>query len=52
MSKKAKVKKVKLGKLEKREARYGYLFILPWFIGVLVFLLIPLVQSFQFSLVY
>ncbi|NLJ96700.1 MAG: sugar ABC transporter permease [Clostridiales bacterium] len=50
MSKKAKVKKVKLGKLEKREARYGYLFILPWFIGVLVFLLIPLVQSFQFSL--
>lgn len=50
MSKKAKVKKLKLGKLEKREARYGYLFILPWFIGVLVFLLIPLVQSFQFSL--
>lgn len=50
MSKKPKVKKVKPGKLEKREARYGYLFIAPWLIGVLIFLLIPLVQSFQFSL--
>lgn len=50
MSKKLKVRKVKPGKLEKREARYGYLFIAPWLIGVVIFLLIPLVQSFQFSL--
>lgn len=50
MSKKQKVIKPKLGKLEKREARFGYVFIAPWLIGAVVFLLLPLVQSFQFSL--
>ena len=50
MSKETKVKKpkVKLGKLEQREARVGYLFVLPWIIGVLMFLLIPLGQSFYY----
>ena len=36
--------------LAKKEARIGYLFIAPWLIGVLVFLIIPLIQSFQFAL--
>jgi ABC-type sugar transport system permease subunit len=46
--KKQKKPKVKLGKLEKREARYGYLFVAPWIVGVLAFLLFPLVQSFYY----
>lgn len=46
--KKQKKPKIKLGKLEKREARMGYLFVLPWIIGVLLFLLIPLGQSFYY----
>jgi ABC-type sugar transport system permease subunit len=46
--KKQKKPKVKLGKLEKREARYGYLFVAPWIIGVILFLLFPLVQSFYY----
>ncbi len=50
MSKKNKEKKpkIKLGKLEKREARMGYLFVAPWLIGVLLFLLYPLGQSFRY----
>lgn len=46
--KKQKKPKIKLGKLEKREARVGYLFVAPWIIGVLMFLLIPLGQSFYY----
>ena len=50
MSREKKVKKPKgkLGKLEKREARAGYLFVLPWVIGVLLFMLYPLCQSFYY----
>lgn len=33
-----------------KQQRWGYLFILPWFAGVLVFLAWPLLQSFYFSL--
>jgi len=40
--------KIKKGRLEAREARMGYLFVLPWVIGVLAFLLIPLGQSFYY----
>lgn len=40
--------KVKLGRLEKREARAGYFFIAPWLIGVVLFLLYPLGQSFYY----
>ncbi len=40
--------KIKIGKLEKREARAGYFFIAPWIIGTLLFLLIPLGQSFYY----
>ena len=46
--KKEKKPKIKLGKLEKREARMGYVFIAPWLIGVLMFLIIPLGQSFRY----
>ncbi|MCR5155043.1 MAG: sugar ABC transporter permease [Lachnospiraceae bacterium] len=45
---KEKKKKIKIGKLEKREARAGYLFILPWIIGLLLFTIIPLGQSFYY----
>ncbi len=50
MKKKEKQAKpnIKIGKLEKREARAGYFFIAPWLIGVLLFLLIPLGQSFYY----
>ncbi len=46
--KKQKKPKVKPGRLEKREARMGYLFVAPWLIGVFVFLLYPLGQSFRY----
>ncbi len=45
---KEKKKKIKRGRLESREARVGYLFVLPWIIGVLAFLLFPLGQSFYY----
>lgn len=50
MSKEKKTKnpKGKIGKLEKKDARAGYLFILPWIIGVLAFMLYPLGQSFYY----
>lgn len=50
MSREKKVRqpKVRLGKLEKREARAGFLFVLPWIIGVLLFMLYPLCQSFYY----
>ncbi len=50
MSKKQKIKKIKIGKIERREARVGYLFISPWLIGVIIFLIKPLLESFQYSL--
>ncbi len=46
--KKPKPQKVKLGRLEAREARAGYFFVLPWVIGVILFLMIPLGQSFRY----
>ncbi len=50
MIKKPKVKKVRIGKLERREAMVGLIFILPWLIGVVMFLIVPLLQSFQYAL--
>ncbi|MGB4659935.1 MAG: sugar ABC transporter permease [Mobilitalea sp.] len=50
MSKKPKIKKIRLGKLERREAVVGLLFISPWLVGVVIFLLMPLFQSFQYAL--
>ncbi len=45
---KEKKPKIKPGKLEKREARMGYVFVAPWLIGVILFLLYPLGQSFRY----
>lgn len=45
----AAAKKKRLS-LKQREGMMGYLFVLPWIIGVLVFVLRPLVQSFHFAL--
>lgn len=47
--KKQKVK-VKTGKLAQKEARVGLLFVTPWIIGALVFLVYPLCTSFWYSL--
>ena len=44
------MKKIKPGRLAKREARMGYVFVLPWIIGALAFLIVPLCQSFYYSL--
>lgn len=35
--------------IESRKARTGFYFILPWFIGIVVFFLSPLIQSILFS---
>ena len=47
-STKEKKQKIKPGRLEKREARMGYVFVAPWLIGVILFLLYPLGQSFRY----
>lgn len=43
-------RKTKPGQLERRENAVGYLFILPWLIGIVVLVLWPMVQSFIYSL--
>lgn len=45
-----KVKKHTPGRLERREAFAGLLFVLPWIIGAAVFLAWPLATSFNYSL--
>lgn len=47
---KRKLKKIKPGRLTKRDARMGLLFISPWILGALVFLLYPLISSFWYAL--
>lgn len=47
---KKKRKKIKPGRLAKREAKVGLLFITPWILGALMFLAYPLVTSFQYAL--
>lgn len=44
------VPKKKRLSLKQREGMMGYLFVLPWIIGVLIFVLRPLAQSFNFAL--
>lgn len=44
------MKRKKRTSLQKRKAKFGLLFILPWLIGFITFVLWPLVQSFYFSL--
>lgn len=45
---KAKMPKGKIGKLERRQALAGWAFISPWLIGVVLFMLYPLCQSFYY----
>ena len=47
---KKQLKKIKPGRLEKRDSRMGVMFISPWIIGALVFLAYPLIQSLQYAL--
>ena len=42
--------RIKRGPLEKKEARAGVMFVLPWIIGAAVFLVYPLLMSFWYSL--
>lgn len=44
------LRKIKPGRLERREARMGYVFILPWIIGACLFLAYPLGMSFWYAL--
>lgn len=44
-----KPKKRKRSKLMQKQQRAGYLFVLPWFIGFIIFFLKPLVSSFWYS---
>ena len=37
------------GKMARHEERVAYLFLVPWFVGLLAFLLIPLVWSVNMS---
>ena len=45
-----KQKKVKPGRLKRRENMMGYVFILPWLIGLLGLVIYPLFESFRYSL--
>jgi multiple sugar transport system permease protein len=45
-----KAKRRKLSQLEKKEMRWGLMFISPWIIGFLAFYLLPMIASFGFSL--
>ena len=49
-ARKQRLKKIKPGRLERREARFGYLFIAPWLIGAALFLAYPLITSFWYAL--
>ncbi len=37
------------GKLQARRARFGYVFIAPWLVGVVFFFLMPLISSIRFA---
>lgn len=45
-----KPKKVKTGKIARRDAIAGLCFVSPWIIGAIVFMIIPLINSFQYSM--
>ena len=44
------MKKKQIKGIEARKSRYGFMFILPWSIGFVLFFLIPIIQSFVYSL--
>ena len=47
---KQRLKRLKSGNLEKRDARMGLVFMIPWFIGAAAFLAYPLGSSFWYAL--
>ncbi len=49
-NKKNPQKKYKPGRLKAREDRMGYLFVAPWIVGAVIFVIYPLFQSFWFAL--
>ena len=49
-ARKKELRKIKPGRLERREARVGLLFMIPWFVGAAVFLAYPLITSFWYAL--
>ena len=49
-ARKKELKKIKPGRLERREANFGLLFMIPWFIGALLLLAYPLCTSFWYAL--
>lgn len=44
------MKKNRTSKLKRRESLMGYVFVAPWMLGAMIFLIIPLIQSFHYSL--
>lgn len=42
------MRRVKTSSLEKRQSRNGFLFVLPWLIGFLLFFFLPILQSITF----
>lgn len=44
------MKKNRIKGIEARKSKYGFMFILPWAIGFVLFFLIPIIQSFIYSL--
>ncbi len=49
-ARKKELKKIKPGRLERREANFGLLFMIPWFIGAVLLLAYPLGMSFWYAL--
>lgn len=47
---KKELRKIKPGRLERREANFGLLFMIPWFIGAVLLLAYPLGMSFWYAL--
>jgi multiple sugar transport system permease protein len=49
-SSKGKGKRQRMSPMERYQAKWGFIFISPWVIGFLVFLVVPMIASFIFSL--
>ena len=49
-ARKKELRKIKPGRLERRESRVGLLFMIPWFLGAIIFLAYPLLTSFWYAL--
>lgn len=47
---KTKKKKPKRGRIEREQIKWGFIFLSPWLIGILVFTIIPFIASFFFSM--